>query len=65
MKRILEEELVQWKDRKTDRMPLALNGARQVGKTYLLQEFGVRDLKIRFILILNECQWWQNILMEI
>ena len=39
MKRKLMDELAAWK-RKADRMPLVLNGARQVGKTYLLKEFG-------------------------
>ena len=39
MKRKLMDELVAWK-RKTGRRPLVLNGARQVGKTYLLKEFG-------------------------
>ena len=32
-------KLVQWKDKK-NRMPLIVNGARQVGKTYILKEFG-------------------------
>ena len=32
-------KLLEWKARPS-RMPLLLNGARQVGKTYLLQEFG-------------------------
>ena len=32
-------ELINWKD-KPRRKPLILNGARQVGKTWLLQEFG-------------------------
>lgn len=40
MKRIFEEELLRWKNLKANRMPFVLNGARQVGKTYLLQEFG-------------------------
>lgn len=39
MKRTLYNQLLQWKG-KNDRKPLILNGARQVGKTYLLQEFG-------------------------
>ncbi|SLM18685.1 conserved hypothetical protein [uncultured spirochete] len=39
MQRTLMQKLVEWKDR-TSRMPLLLYGARQVGKTYLLQEFG-------------------------
>ena len=39
MKRLLLDELKAWKD-KTDRKPLILRGARQVGKTWLLQEFG-------------------------
>lgn len=34
-------ELVAWKER-TDRKPLILLGARQVGKTYILKEFGRR-----------------------
>ena len=32
-------ELKKWKD-KADRLPLILKGARQVGKTWILQEFG-------------------------
>lgn len=39
MKRNTLEQLVQWKDR-TDRKPLILRGARQVGKTWLIREFG-------------------------
>lgn len=33
------QELIAWKDRR-DRKPLILLGARQVGKTYVLKEFG-------------------------
>lgn len=33
------EELKEWKEKK-DRLPLILKGARQVGKTWILQEFG-------------------------
>lgn len=39
MYRKLIEQLKGWKDKK-DRLPLILKGARQVGKTWLLQEFG-------------------------
>jgi predicted AAA+ superfamily ATPase len=39
MKRILMDELKSWKD-KRDRKPLIIRGARQVGKTWLLKEFG-------------------------
>ena len=38
MKRKLKEKLVEWKER-TNRHPLILRGARQVGKTYLVREF--------------------------
>jgi len=41
MERKVMAELVQWKDKK-NRMPLIVNGARQVGKTYILKEFGAR-----------------------
>ena len=39
MKRKITEELLKWKNR-IDHKPLILNGARQVGKSYILEEFG-------------------------
>jgi len=39
MKRILVDQLIQWKNAK-NRKPLILQGARQVGKTWILKEFG-------------------------
>jgi predicted AAA+ superfamily ATPase len=39
MYRKIINELKEWKDKK-DRLPLILKGARQVGKTWILQEFG-------------------------
>lgn len=42
MKRKLYEKLLNWKDDKR-RKPLLLTGARQVGKTYLLREFGANE----------------------
>lgn len=40
MKRFITEKLIKWKNDKS-RKPLILKGARQVGKTYVLKEFGV------------------------
>jgi predicted AAA+ superfamily ATPase len=39
MERKITEQLLAWKN-SNKRMPLLLNGARQVGKTYILKEFG-------------------------
>ena len=39
MKRLAEDFLIRWKNKK-DRKPLLLKGARQVGKTWLLLNFG-------------------------
>jgi len=44
MERKLMSELLKWKD-KEGRKPLLLEGARQVGKTYLLMDFGKRHFK--------------------
>ena len=44
MERELTEQLLQWKDR-PERKPLILKGARQVGKTWLLKEFGEKYYK--------------------
>lgn len=42
MKRLLYKNLVAWKKSK-NRKPLLLQGARQVGKTYLINEFGSNE----------------------
>ena len=39
MKRKITQQLIDWKNR-PDHKPLILQGARQVGKTYILEEFG-------------------------
>jgi len=39
MQRFLMDELVKWKE-KPNRKPMILKGARQVGKTWLMKEFG-------------------------
>lgn len=44
MRRELESELLAWKNRR-GRMPLLLRGARQVGKTHLLERFGQNHFK--------------------
>ena len=44
MKRFAIEQLKQWKDKK-DRKPLIIRGARQVGKTFEMREFGAHYYK--------------------
>lgn len=49
MKRDILEKLVEWKNN-DHRKPLILNGARQVGKTYILKEFGAKEYsKVAFL----------------
>lgn len=44
MERKIMKKLLEWKDNK-NRKPLILRGARQVGKTYILQQFGKENYK--------------------
>ncbi|MDA3860855.1 MAG: AAA family ATPase [Melioribacteraceae bacterium] len=44
MKRELFKQLIAWKN-KPNRKPLLLQGARQVGKTYLINQFGKNEYK--------------------
>lgn len=44
MERFVLQQLIEWKNSK-ERKPLILNGARQVGKTWLLREFAKREYK--------------------
>ena len=45
MERKLMKKLAAWREKGKDRKPLILDGARQVGKTYVLREFGLRYYK--------------------
>ena len=42
MRRKIYDKLVTWKN-KSERLPLIINGARQVGKSYILKEFGEKE----------------------
>ena len=59
MERFLEKELIDWKN--GDHIPLLLRGARQVGKSYLVELFGKKHfdniVKIDFELnnIFKDC----------
>jgi predicted AAA+ superfamily ATPase len=44
MRRDLEKELLRWKDQ-NERLPLLLRGARQVGKSYLVKDFGEKEFE--------------------
>ena len=44
MKRKIYKQLLKWKENK-DRKPLMLLGARQVGKTWIMQHFGEKEYK--------------------
>ena len=44
MKRKIYNQLLKWKENK-DRKPLMLLGARQVGKTWIMQHFGEKEYK--------------------
>lgn len=46
MERIIMKDLLDWKRETKGRKPLVLYGARQVGKTYILQEFARDYYKI-------------------
>jgi len=45
MRRRIMDNLVEWKNQKSNRMPLLVYGARQVGKTYTICEFGAKYYK--------------------
>jgi predicted AAA+ superfamily ATPase len=44
MKRVIFNQLLEWKE-KENRKPLILQGARQVGKSYIVKEFGQKHFK--------------------
>ena len=53
MKRYAMQQLVDWKN-KPNRKPLILKGARQVGKTWLMKEFGRQHFsKVAYVTFYN------------
>ena len=52
MKRFLEQELIRWKDRE-EHLPILLRGARQVGKSYLVENFGENNFEDIAIIDIN------------
>ena len=55
MERKMTKYLLEWKN-SPYRKPLILQGARQVGKTYILLEFGKSTMKMWLISILKPIQ---------
>ena len=45
MERFIMNKLIKWKNSKS-RKPLILKGARQVGKTYILKQFGKENYEV-------------------
>ena len=60
MEREIMKDLVEWRERK-DRKPLILLGARQVGKTYILKEFGRRYYEHTAYINCDDNEWVRNL----
>jgi predicted AAA+ superfamily ATPase len=57
MKRLLYEKLLEWKN-SPFRKPLLLKGTRQVGKTFLLKEFGGNEFRhVHYLNFEKNSQW--------
>lgn len=61
MKRYLYEKLKQWQ-KKENRKPLVLFGARQVGKTWLLKEFAAKEYKKSIYISLDRDEAVRNLI---
>lgn len=63
MERLILQELINWKHR-NDRKPLILNGARQVGKTWLLREFAKREYKKEAYVVCRKNEYARQIFTQ-
>ncbi len=63
MKRNVEKQLLVWKDA-PGRKPLLLRGARQVGKTWLLKEFGRKHFKSLVVCNLDKDEELRNVFVN-
>ena len=65
MKRKITAKLYEWKNMKKGRMPLLIYGARQVGKTFEMREFGALYYKNTVYVILKRTKELGSILIQI
>lgn len=63
MERFIMQDLIAWKNRE-DRKPLILLGARQVGKTYILKEFGQREFENVAYITVTTMPWLRICLLQ-
>ena len=63
MERLVFQKLIEWKD-STNRKPLILNGARQVGKTWLLEQLGNRYFDKVAYLVCRKNQALQDVFSQ-
>lgn len=64
MKRLIYNDLLKWK-MSSDRKPLILLGARQVGKTYILQDFGEREFKNMVYVNCHQNEFTNNLFRDL
>ena len=63
MERTVYQELIDWKNKK-NRKPLILRGARQVGKTWLLKEFGSNEFESCVYINCDETPEMKNVFSD-
>lgn len=63
MERIAIEKLIKWKD-SLRRKPLVIEGARQVGKTWLVKEFAQRNYKQLAYVNFEDMKILQNLFVQ-
>ena len=54
MKRKIYQELVNWKQQSGGKVALLLEGARRIGKSYIVEEFGRQEYKSYLIIDFNK-----------
>ena len=64
MERSIYQSLLQWKS-KPNRKPLILLGARQVGKTYILKQFGNNEFQNLVYLNCHEDPFVKNLFSDL
>ena len=64
MKRLIYNNLLKWKA-SADRKPLILLGARQVGKTYILKDFGEREFQNMVYVNCHQNEFTSNLFRDL
>ena len=60
MKRKIYHQLLDWKEKRNGEVALLIEGARRIGKSYIVEEFGKNEYESYILIDFNKAPRWSE-----